>query len=660
MNTLSYLTLDSKEVSNSARLAALAATGLVPDTVGVQGPACGVLQREAAALAGGAPCVAWGTSDTFDETVSLELSGGYGNANFFLFGTTFSRIAGQPQPLNYAGAANVSDGWISPLDENSGVGLNGAGIGTPGPYPLSGSLWADGFVSLAIQANGTQNTPQTAAAVTSRVQGTQSNDPTAIFGDSWLQASLLWASATTATLRIDGIIRSQPSGATVITVPTSFGPLAVPTGTFWIGLRTAGNTITAELWTSNPNANGTPLYTVSYVLSTAAELAAFTAAGRQGYRLSGTSNQPRPPAIAATEFVTAPTCVQTCNLYPSPFLYPSPNVFPAVCGTPSSILSTTPWTDSSRPESAEFCGFYIDDIAGLDGDTTRDVTQKPGGLGGASLGTLIQQGREVKVHGWLIARNCRGLEYGKEWLIDQLAASCHPCGDSVMRLRTAVPSPDDGTNDTQGLYYLYDVGLTDGPVVTPVAEDDCTVAEVTFTITTGNGYKYQYPTALVPATTFVSVGGSFTQQVPIPAGLGTNGAIITIKAGSSDLLGVFPAAAQATYPADNLWPSDCLYPNDGGLPVTLPITTCPSGFSIPLIPAGGTLVIDSARHRITYTDATGNTQDGTFLLAQDTARAIDWLEADACNPGGGDSILIGAASYGPDATVQIDIQHRER
>lgn len=627
MGALSYLTLDGREVSNSARLDAFARAGLLPSTFQIQGTVCGVLAREAATT-GGMACPYLGFADVLSETAQLGL------------GTNPAYTASMtivPQDLTGA-----SDGYVIPNSTSSAL---------PFPQPQNSGAWLDGTVVVAFEVQvGAANMTVTAAG---RANGQYGTTP----GNNHISALLTWASATTANLTVRGWVGDAHAIVDLVNGPN----LTVPPGRQWLVLRLAGDVITAEWWTQDPRMGGNPFTSLSYILTGALvsgylpDRVLFGVPGQQAFGASQTGAG----KIALPEWWATPKCTATTNLYPSPFLFPSPLLFPAQSDGSQSVIATTPWTDSSRPESSDFLGFYFDEVDGLDGDTTRSVQQRVGGLGGAALGPLVQAGRSLKFHGWLIGRSCRGLDYGREWLNDILAQTCHPCPDSIARIRVAVPSPDDGTNDAQGLYYTYDVGLTNGPSIGPPSED-CDLCEVEFELTTGNGFKYQAATALLAATTFASANGSVGAQIPTPPGIGTNGAIVTIKAGSQDLLNVYPAQQLSTYPSDLLYPSSCLYPNDGGLPVTLPLLTCPSGFVIPIIPAGGTLVIDSARHRIIYTDGAGVVSDGTYLLSQDTARAIDWLEADACNPGNGDFVLVGAGSYGPDATVQIDVQHRER
>lgn len=647
-SALSYLTLNGSEVTNSARLKAFFDAGLLPPQIEVQNPACGALVR-AAALATGVVCSDFGFWDTFAETTDLS-------------------IVSTP---SYFGTTNTP-GTISPVVQPSGTGSDGSvqqGVSSfsvnEAFSPAQGSSWRDGVVVVALDQRPLVAGDNPKVTAYGRIgNDVQNVTPShASVGDSYVGARLTFTTSGSA-IELRGFSRAVASGTSVLFASTSIATL--PTGRLWVVLRMAANVLTAELWSQDPRMGGQALYTTTpYTLTTnqylgtgLTEQQALGVAGRQGFGLENAPAATNIPTVTSPEWWSAPACVNTAHLYPSTFLYPSSTLYPDESGSSETILATTPWTDSSRPESAEFFGFYMDTIDGLDGQATRSVDQRVGGLGGAALGALVQGGRVLKVHGWLIAGSCRGQDYGREWLTDLLSQTCSPCPVATLTVRTAQPSPDDGTNDNEGLYQMYGAGLTDGPTITSPTPE-CVLAEVTFTITVGNGYKYKPRTSIYGPVTLASVNGQALVTLPPPSGIGTNGAIIVLKAGSSDLTGVFPAELLATYPAINQYPSACLYPNNGGAPVTLPNTSCPAGFNIPIIPAGYTLTIDGARHTITLTDPNGVQSDGTYLLSQSTASAISWPEADACDTAGY-GVAIGATGYASDATVQVYAKQRER
>lgn len=649
-DVLSYLTMNGREVSNSARLAAFAAAGLLPSQFDVEGAACGALVRAAQATPG-TTCPYLGFWDPFAETTDLS-------------------IISTPA---YYGTLNTP-GTMSPVLQPSGTGSDGSirqGVASfsvnEGFAPAQGGAWADGIVVVAADQWPTVvsgDNPKVTAygRIGTGVSLVTANHPSV--GDTYLGARLDMSSTLTV-LRVMGFNR-QTAGGGIVTTFASSATFVLPTGRVWVVLRMTGTAIAAELWTQDPRMGGQPYLSVPYTLSSTTQfqgsgLTEAQALGVPGYQGFGLENNPvdaNLPKVSSPEWWSTPTCSYTAHLYPSPFLYPSPTLYPDEAGNAESILATTPWTDSGRPESAEFLGVYFDDIDGMDGNAVRSIDQRMGGLGGAALGQLIQQGRTLKFSGSLIASSCRGLDYGKEWLTDILSQACLTCPDAAVTIRTAVPTPDDGTNDSQGLYELYGVGLVDGPAVPPSSSRECVIADVTFTLVAGNGYKYRATTSLYGPTKFADVNGQALVTLPQPTGIGVNGAVIVLYAGSSDLTGVYPAEQLATYPAANNYPSSCNYPNAGGLPVTLPVATCPTGFNIPTIPAGYTLTIDGARHTIILTDPTGAQSDGTYLLSQATAQAIQWPEAEACDTNGF-AISIGAVGYASDATITVYAKTRE-
>jgi len=109
----------------------------------------------------------------------------------------------------------------------------------------------------------------------------------------------------------------------------------------------------------------------------------------------------------------------------------------------SPILDDAPWYDPDVPESAEFAGFFIEDIEGFDSVVSRDTAD--GAISGTSLGPLRLRGRCITVTGWLRAKTCCAAEYGLRWLQESLLGdnSCSDCalGDLYM-LKCCPPESD--------------------------------------------------------------------------------------------------------------------------------------------------------------------------------------------------------------------------
>lgn len=316
-------------------------------------------------------------------------------------------------------------------------------------------------------------------------------------------------------------------------------------------------------------------------------------------------------------------------------------------------IDPAPWYDAAHPESAEFLGVLFDhdsERSLFDGLATRSVTPRIGGLTGATIGPAKLQPRTWKVQAWLISATCAGAEYGRRWLFDQLGANCSPCALGTMRVRSLCP-PCDGTDNHRGEWYIYDVGLIDGPTYTgPVDPDCCCVEGVTFTLTAGNPYLYQAPVICASGQPVVSPGTSCMDfddwfcavPAPIcctvsPPTVGTLGTIIeidTVNGAYGLLLETFalcPPASQA--PTAQL--------------------------SVPVLAANSKITIDSARRIITYEGPDGVLTDGTSYIQLPDGQGIPWVEISDCNPAA--CLCVGVSQFcGADATTTVTISTQLR
>jgi hypothetical protein len=330
----------------------------------------------------------------------------------------------------------------------------------------------------------------------------------------------------------------------------------------------------------------------------------------------------------------------------------APNVDPA------------PWYDASVPESAEFLGVLIKDLRPwFDGQAQRNVTPRISGLGGASIGPLFMTPRDLPVPATLIASSCAGMEYGRRWLQYQLARLCDPCALSVARIRSYCPAAD-GSDDTAGEWFVYEVGLTSGMSDTLQSdafgmasfaggdEGCCDFVEANFTLLAGNPYLYkrtvtcQAATPLNPSACdpdcidfcdWLTTPPPTVQCVVEPPTVGVLGTVITLVAG----------AGMHNLTLETL--SDCDDP-----------TSIIGSLGIPYLPAGSVMVIDSALRQITFTPAGGTPVDGTPYISLPFGFGIPWLEVGSCNPAG--CVTAGLSRICDSdctATVQIDTRLRE-
>lgn len=174
---------------------------------------------------------------------------------------------------------------------------------------------------------------------------------------------------------------------------------------------------------------------------------------------------------------------------------------PAVFTSPAA--DPAPWYSVDFPESANFYGLLLTDLDGWDLDIARSVTDRVGGIEGATLGPEHLKGREFRARGFMIASSCAGLEYGRRWLAEHLGTTnCDTCLTRTIKVRDHCPEPDNGTNDSQGLWYAYEVGLTQALKETDNEGLDrcCDAVEVTFTITAQNPFLYKDPVACISET----------------------------------------------------------------------------------------------------------------------------------------------------------------
>lgn len=324
----------------------------------------------------------------------------------------------------------------------------------------------------------------------------------------------------------------------------------------------------------------------------------------------------------------------------------------------SPAADPAPWYDPRRPESAEFLGFYPYRIEGLRSSSeTRTVYDRTTGLGGGTLGPAKTRARTFTVKGRLVANSSAAMEYGRQWLKGVLQqGGCAPCATKIARLRTACPS-EDGSRDDVGEAILYDVGVLDWDE--PDYPAVCGLEDWTITLAAGKGDIYRQPRLIVPTTGLnLGTGGcvdfrdwfcgterSFRQvcgAVESPL-FGTVCAIVTVEASDGDITA--PVVISA-------------YPPGSGCPP--PVEIAPTArITIPTLPNGSALVVDSARHQIVYIDPNGDQHDGTPYVQLEAERGIPWIEAEPCRPAA--CVCVGSLRLcGASASVTIETQVRER
>lgn len=183
-------------------------------------------------------------------------------------------------------------------------------------------------------------------------------------------------------------------------------------------------------------------------------------------------------------------------------------------------LDDAPWWDPAVPESAEFGGFIVTSITGLDGaQTSRQVTDRTGD--GAVIGRRRIQARQIVVTGLLTGSSCCGVDYGLQWLTAALQGSlgCAPgsgCGGDDLTYLACCPTICEDAPDfvsyeecaAPHIRTLREVALTAGPEVISKIGGACSCCpacpmyEVQFTLTAGRPHAYRQPVTVVSGATW--------------------------------------------------------------------------------------------------------------------------------------------------------------
>lgn len=325
--------------------------------------------------------------------------------------------------------------------------------------------------------------------------------------------------------------------------------------------------------------------------------------------------------------------------------------------TPASFVSPAsdpaPWYDPAEAGSATFLGLVMLGIDGYDSTITRSVAQRINSLGGGIFGAQHRGYRTWRFRAAMVSADDAGAEYGLRWLTQTLQASaCATCSTCELAVRLVCP-PDDCSDDDQGEWISYDVALIDGPREVeqraPGSPADAMagcrdLVIVEWTMAAGNPFLYKppvecYDVVIVQETECTSIcdflfgspDGDAECCTVEPPTRGVLGAVFTLF--SQYGFGAITLEAYASCPG-------------GSGPDTADLSIEISG-----IEAGSTVVVDSARHLITVTDADGNVSDGTDLVVLEGSGGIEWLEIRDCD----DITCFCARPSVPCATGTVDV-----
>lgn len=296
----------------------------------------------------------------------------------------------------------------------------------------------------------------------------------------------------------------------------------------------------------------------------------------------------------------------------------------------SPALDPAPWYDPTNPASAKFLGVLIPDLhAWFDGLAQRVVTPRASGLGGASLGPMHDDPRPLLTDATLVGVDAAGIEYGRRWLQYVMGQSCDPCNLGIARLRSYCPE-DDGSDDTEGEWFTYEVGLTQGVKYTggqnaPGGAIWGCQNMMTVQWTLEAGIPFLYKREVVCASDSLNPEACSPDCIPFchwlrdappavtctvdPPTIGTLATVITVHAGA----GLSELTLSVLESCD-------------------PDAVILGSIFVPELPAGSTLIVDSALQQITYIDAQGVAIDGTGFIQLAFGQGVPWLAVGSCNP----------------------------
>lgn len=195
------------------------------------------------------------------------------------------------------------------------------------------------------------------------------------------------------------------------------------------------------------------------------------------------------------------------------------------------------------------------------------------------------------------------------------------------------------------------------PVQAAARGDDYRVVELEGPVGEFLGNASAWPDWLATSAVPIAVPEHCAPLAVVNAG--ERGAVVTIVAGTArDVTNVVIHSDPSSYPSNESYPSPYDYPMDGtGLP-ELPFGgSPPGGILVRRVPAGATLVVDTARGAATLTQ-NGLVTDGGYLIGAPDGDAFGWPRATWCNAS---RVCVSPLSYGSDdGTALVTVQTRTR
>lgn len=134
-----------------------------------------------------------------------------------------------------------------------------------------------------------------------------------------------------------------------------------------------------------------------------------------------------------------------------------------------------PWYDPDVPESADFAGIMILDLAGIDDYPVRR-TVTGGIVGGGSIGPARALPRTITMTALVLGSTCCGVEYGLHWLAEVLqGCTGGACDGDCLTLYNCCPGEDTTQDEFNAAHRrtVRRVALVEGPTVVGRTGNGC-------------------------------------------------------------------------------------------------------------------------------------------------------------------------------------------
>lgn len=251
--------------------------------------------------------------------------------------------------------------------------------------------------------------------------------------------------------------------------------------------------------------------------------------------------------------------------------------------TPAS--DDAPWFDPNVSASANFLGILPERIDLLP-VASHSVSQRANE--GAIIGPRILKHRLLQFSGTMFATSWEGMAYGDRWVNEVLGSANCPDGCVDAEALVLPACPGSTANPENYLRRLLDVGIVDGPTITPTQDGvpECHLSKVTFQLAAGQPYLFSPKITCADEATL-----STDSSAPTCCKISTNDwpgdavAVIKLTAQDANVTNIH-LTGKPTF--------DGNCPSVEGMPCW--------ELTIPVLPRDGTITIDSARRQIRYGD----------------------------------------------------------